>query len=62
MIITNIIPEEQRHIDLLNFGNPKIDFLMKTFDKINREHGKKIVKVASQGNGQRWKLKRERVL
>ena len=61
VIVTGIIPEEQRQTDLFNPGNPKMDLLMKTFDKINREYGKNIIKVASQGNGQRWKLKRERL-
>ena len=61
VIVTGIIPGAQKQADLFNSGNPKMDLLMKTFDKINGEHGKNLIKVASQGNGQRWKLKRERL-
>ena len=43
-VVTGIIPESQRQANIFD-PNQKMDLLMQTFDKINREHERMLLRL-----------------
>lgn len=62
VMVMDIIPEERTQCGLFDNVNRSRDRrLMETFDNINYLHGKNMLRFASQGYHNQWKLKQEKL-
>lgn len=56
VIVSDLIPEENKQFQLFDEENPKYLALMKTIDLLNKKNGSRIVKLATQ-NEKTWDMK-----
>lgn len=56
VIVSDLIPEENKQFQLFDEENPKYLALMKTIDLLNKKNGARIVKLATQ-NEKTWNMK-----
>jgi DNA polymerase V len=56
VIVTELIQENRKQLDLFDEENPKHELLMKTIDKINGKTGSKIVKLGNQNLKLTWNM------
>lgn len=63
VMLAGLIPEAQFQKDLFTcypVPSEKQTALMQVMDSLNRQYGRKTLKVASEGRGQSWQMKQER--
>lgn len=58
VIVTALVPTNERQLSLFKSENPKHEKLMKVIDKLNSEHGNKL-KIANQDLKRTWKMRQE---
>lgn len=56
VIVTELVPENEKQFNLFEEENPKYLALMKTMDYLNRKNGERIVKLGTQ-NKKTWDMK-----
>ncbi len=59
-MIGEIVPENGQQNDLFGFAGSKTSKLMQTLDQVNGKWGRDVLRLASQGYMQPWKMKQER--
>jgi len=60
VMVSGIVPEKNRQLSLFDKGQyHKHKNIMGVIDKLNRETGKEILKIGSQGQSRAWRLKQE---
>ncbi|HTS45026.1 MAG TPA: Y-family DNA polymerase [Puia sp.] len=58
----DLIPEDQVQYSIYDaVESPKEKTISKTLDKLNKVHGKDLIRYAAQGYGKKWKLKQARL-
>ena len=57
IIISNIIPQNQKQFNLFVEENPKHEKLMKVMDDIRMKTGKRMIRLGSQDLQRTWKMK-----
>jgi DNA polymerase V len=60
VMVHDIVPEGEVQQGLFDFKDRvKENYLIETVDAVNRSWGRDLVKYAVQGNGEKWKLRRQ---
>ena len=49
------------HTCLLDYDSPRSDSLMKSLDEINYRYGSSTLRLAAEGVGKNWQMRREKV-
>jgi DNA polymerase V len=57
VIVTQLIPEDQKQFNLFEEENPKLLKLTNVIDLINSKNGKRIIKLGNQDMERTWKMK-----
>jgi DNA polymerase V len=61
VVVMNIVPEQNRQLNLFHSPNPKHQKLMKAVDQLNQTIGYQKVKLACQDLGRTWKMRQEKL-
>lgn len=61
VIVMDITPADQEQIGLFANTDPRHKAVMQAMDKLNKEAGRQIITLGSQGLGRRWKMRQERL-
>lgn len=62
VLVLDIVPENQVQGSLFdNVDRDKYHEVMATIDQINQKYGRDTLKIATQGSGQKWKLRQEKL-
>jgi DNA polymerase V len=57
IILTEIIPQEQKQFHLFEEENPKHEKLMKVMDDIRKKTGERKIRLGNQDLSRTWKMK-----
>ncbi|MFY8097569.1 MAG: Y-family DNA polymerase [Flavobacterium sp.] len=57
IILTDIIPQDQKQFHLFEEENPKHEKLMKVMDEIRKKTGERKIRIANQDLNRTWKMK-----
>lgn len=61
VIVSAIVPASSVQGNLFEAPSPKHVALMRSMDEVNRRYGRDVLRVASQGYDEKWKLRQENV-
>lgn len=61
VIVMDITPANQVQVGLFANSDPRHKPVMEAMDKLNKEAGRQIITLGSQGLGRRWKMRQERL-
>jgi DNA polymerase V len=62
VIVTGMVPDREVQQDLFSDQQTgKMQKLMESLDKVNRESRTQAVKIATQGTGRKWRLRQEQL-
>lgn len=61
VIVSAIVPASSVQGNLFQAPSPKHVALMRSMDEVNRRYGRDVLRVASQGYDEKWKLRQENV-
>lgn len=61
VMLGEIVPEGGQQNDLFGFADNKTAKLMATLDQVNGKWGRDVLRLASQGYAQPWKMKQDRI-
>ena len=60
VVVMDLIPSNQKQLNLFSTENPKHQLLMVAIDQLNNRIGQKKVKLAGQDQKRTWKMKQEK--
>lgn len=61
VVVMDLIPSNQKQLNLFSTENPKHQLLMTAMDRLNNRIGQKKVKLAGQDQKRTWKMKQEKI-